>query len=75
MYVPCFVGTLFRFSDRKIGEDTEEVTLGFASKNSGAIPDLSKGPDTKADPIQMSPLTFSKVRNQEVVSRLHVMLD
>jgi hypothetical protein len=52
----------FFFSDRKIGEDTEEVTLSFSNKNSGAIPDLSKGPDSKTDPIQMSPLTFSKVR-------------
>jgi hypothetical protein len=49
------------FADRKIAEDSEEVTLGFANKNSGAMPDLGKGPDTKADPIQMSPLTFNKV--------------
>jgi hypothetical protein len=51
--------------DRKIGEDSEEVTLGFASKNSSAMPDLTKGPDSKADPIQMPPLTFSKVSARE----------
>jgi hypothetical protein len=44
-----------------MGEDSEEVTLGFASKNCGAMPDLTKGPDGKTDPIQMPPLTFSKV--------------
>ena len=60
--------TLFFFfplPDRKIGEDSEEVTLGFASKNSSAMPDLTKGPDSKADPIQMPPLTFSKVSARE----------
>jgi hypothetical protein len=52
---------IFYFADRKIADDTEEVTLGFASKNSGTMSDLSKGPDNKADPIQMPPLSFSKV--------------
>ena len=51
----------FFLIDRKIGEDSDEVTLGFASKNSGTMPDLSKGPDNKTDSIQMPPLTFSKV--------------
>jgi hypothetical protein len=51
-----------------MGEDSEEVTLGFASKNSGAMPDLTKGPDSKADPIQMPPLTFSKVSASDGMS-------
>jgi hypothetical protein len=54
--------------DRKMGEDSEEVTLGFASKNSGAMPDLTKGPDSKTDPIQMPPLTFSKVSASKGIS-------
>jgi hypothetical protein len=51
-----------------MGEDSEEVTLGFASKNTSAMPDLTKGPDSKADPIQMPPLTFSKVSTREGMS-------
>jgi hypothetical protein len=51
-----------------MGEDPEEVTLGFASKNSSTMPDLTKGPDGKADPIQMPPLTFSKVSVSEGMS-------
>jgi hypothetical protein len=53
--------TIFYLSDRKIADDSEEVTLGFVNKNSSTMSDLSKGPDSKADPIQMPPLSFSKV--------------
>lgn len=53
--------TIFYLSDRKIADDSEEVTLGFANKNSSTMSDLNKGPDSKADPIQMPPLSFSKV--------------
>jgi hypothetical protein len=56
-----------------MGEDSEEVTLGFASKNSGAMPDLTKGPDSKTDPIQMPPLTFSKVSASKGMSVHTVM--
>jgi hypothetical protein len=48
-------------ADRKIADDSDEVTLGFTNKNSTTMSDLSKGPDSKADPIQMPPLSFSKV--------------
>lgn len=58
----------YPLTDRKMGEDPEEVTLGFASKNSSTMPDLTKGPDSKADPIQMPPLTFSKVSASEGMS-------
>jgi hypothetical protein len=54
--------------DRKMGEDSEDVTLGFASKNSGAMPDLTKGADSKTDPIQLPPLTFSKVSASKKMS-------
>jgi hypothetical protein len=53
--------TTFYLADRKIADDPEEVTLGFANKNCSTMSDLSKGPDSKADPIQMPPLSFSKV--------------
>jgi hypothetical protein len=52
---------IFYPADRKIADDSEEVTLGFTNKNSSPMSDLSKGPDSKADPIQMPPLSFSKV--------------
>jgi hypothetical protein len=52
---------IFYPADRKIADDSEEVTLGFSNKNSSTMSELSKGPDSKADPIQMPPLSFSKV--------------